>query len=83
MTSSSMTAQTTVENDYDATLFEYLDKYGYLLRQPNGYRWLAGFLRGEALQHARAVIEARYPPTQPALYVVAHKREKRAMKRAA
>jgi hypothetical protein len=82
-----MTAATTVENDDDATLFDYLDKYGYLLRQPNGYRWLAGFLRGEALQHARAVIEARYPPTQPALYVVAHKRERRrvgqARKRAA
>jgi len=34
----SMTAQTTVENDRDVTLFEILDKYGYLLRQPNGYR---------------------------------------------
>ena len=72
----SLTAATTVENE-DAPLNEYLAKYGYLLTTSGGWRLLANWLRGDQLQHARQVIEAKYPPAQPVLKVLDYQREQR------
>ncbi len=71
-----MTAATTCDDD--ATFAEYLQTYGWMLALPGGWRLLAGFLRGDQLQYARSVIEAKYPPAAPALTVLDYKRERKA-----
>ena len=71
----SLTEATTCADD--ATFAELLACYGYLLSRPGGWRLLGGFLRGEQLEHARRVIERRYPPAAPALKVVDYQRETR------
>lgn len=64
MALTSLQHSTTVDEDADPTLQDYLNKYGYVLTRPNGYMMLAGFLNKKQLQYARQVIEAKYPPAQ-------------------
>ena len=71
MALASLQHSTTVDEDTEPGMMDYLQKYGYVLKQPNGYMMLAGFLNKRQLQYAKQVIEAKYPPAQM-LTLLAH-----------
>lgn len=54
-----------VPDEQNLPLNDFLSSYGYLLRQPGGWRWLKGLIADSQLDHARRVIEARYGTTTP------------------